>query len=136
MPHRSNRRERTTTARPSSRWLRILSWCVSLAVLGAAAWILHRYLSHIAWRDVVAAWSQLPARRIAYSVAATTVSLAMLAMFDVLAARTVVPNRVSAGLAAFAGAVTQGIANTLGFHAITGTAWRSSIRQHACRSLE
>jgi Predicted integral membrane protein len=110
-----------------SRWLRVLSWCGFLAVFGAAAWILHRYLSHIAWRDVAAAWSQLPARRIAYSVAATAVSLAMLTLFDVLAARTVVPDRVSAALAAFAGAVTQGIANTLGFHAITGTALRYRI---------
>jgi glycosyltransferase 2 family protein len=127
MPHKPDSREPTTTARPSSRWLRALSWCASLAVLGVAAWILHRYLSHIAWRDVAAAWSQLPARRIAYSVAATTVSFAMLAMFDVLAARKVVRDRVSAGLAAFAGAVTQGISNTLGFHAITGTALRYRI---------
>ena len=127
MPHRPAQRDSTTTAASPRRWLRILSWCGSLAVLGAAGWILNRYLSHIAWRDVAAAWSQLPARRIAYSVAATTVSLAMLAMFDVLAARTVVRERVSAGLAAFAGAVTQGISNTLGFHAITGTALRYRI---------
>jgi phosphatidylglycerol lysyltransferase len=127
VPHRSDPRESTTTARPSSRWLRFLSWCGFLAVLGAAAWILHRYLSHIAWRDVAAAWSQLPARRIAYSVAATVVSFAMLAMFDVLAVRTVVRDHVSPWLAAFAGAVTQGISNTLGFHAITGTALRYRV---------
>jgi len=127
MPHRPDLHPSSTPARSSSRWLRILSWCGSLAVLGAAAWILHRYLSHIAWRDVAAAWSQLPAHRIAYSVAAMAVSFAMLAMFDVLAARTVVRDRVSAGLAAFAGAVTQGISNTLGFHAITGTALRYRI---------
>src|SRR3546814_16890948 len=51
----------------------------------------------------------------------------MLALFDVLAARTVVGTRISATLAAFAGAVTQGISNTLGFHAITGTALRYRI---------
>ena len=127
MPHRLDQQDSTTTARPPARWLHLLSWCGSLAVLGAAAWILHRYLSHIAWRDVATAWSQLPARRITYSIAATTVSFTMLAMFDVLAARTVVRDRVSAGLAAFAGAVTQGISNTLGFHAITGTALRYRI---------
>ena len=127
MPHRPDPQVSSTPARPSSRWPRILSWCASLAVLGTAAWVLQRYLSQIAWRDVAAAWSRLPARRIAYSVAATAVSFAMLAMFDVLAARTVVRDRVSAGLAAFAGAVTQGIANTLGFHAITGTALRYRI---------
>jgi phosphatidylglycerol lysyltransferase len=90
-------------------------------------WILHRYLSQIAWRDVAAAWSQLPAHRIVYSIAATAVSFAMLAMFDVLAARTVVHDRVSAALAAFAGAVTQALSSTLGFHAITGTAVRYRI---------
>jgi len=98
-----------------------------MAIVGVAVWILHRYLSRIAWRDVAAAWSQLPARRIAYSIAATTISFAMLALFDVLAAYTVVRDRVSAWLAAFAGAVTQGISNTLGFHAITGTALRYRI---------
>lgn len=117
----------STVAATSSRWPRLLSWSASLAVFGAAAWILHRYLGHIAWRDVAAAWSRMPAQRIAYSIAAAAVSLAMLAMFDVLAARVVVRGRVSAGLAAFAGAVTQGISNTLGFHAITGTALRYRI---------
>jgi phosphatidylglycerol lysyltransferase len=51
----------------------------------------------------------------------------MLATFDVLAARTVVRDRIPAKLAAFAGAVTQGISNTLGFHAITGAALRYRI---------
>ncbi len=114
----------SSLAEPPSRWLRGLSWSGSLLVFGGAAWLLHRYVSHLAWRDVVAAWSELPARHIAYSVMAAAVSFAMLALFDVLAARTVVGDRVSAGFAAFAGAVTQGISNTLGFHAITGTALR------------
>ena len=48
-------------------------------------------------------------------------------MFDVLAARTVVRERIPAQLAAFAGAVTQGISNMLGFHAVTGTALRYRI---------
>ncbi|WP_426701956.1 UPF0104 family protein [Rhodanobacter sp. Col0626] len=111
----------------SSRWLHVLSWMGSLAMFALALWLLHRYLTGLAWHDVVAAWSQLPARRIAYSVAAAAVSFAMLAMFDVLAARTVVGARISAGFAAFAGAVTQGISNTLGFHAITGVALRYRI---------
>jgi uncharacterized membrane protein YbhN (UPF0104 family) len=126
MPHSPDQKNSATTASPT-RWLHILSWIGCLAIVGAAVWILHRYLSQIAWRDVMAAWSQLPGHRIAYSVAATAVSFAMLAMFDVLAARTVVRDRVSIGLAAFAGAVTQGISNTLGFHAITGTALRYRI---------
>jgi len=109
------------------RWLHLLSWLGSLAAFGLALWLLHRYVTHLAWRDVATAWSQLPGWRIAGSTGAALLSLTMLAMFDVLAARTVVRDRVSAGLAAFAGAVTQGISNTLGFHAITGTALRYRI---------
>lgn len=105
----------------------MLSWAASLLVIGGALWLLHRYLHHIAWRDVAAAWSHMPAWRIACSAVAGAVSLAMLALFDVLAARVVAPTRVSASLAAFAGAVTQCISNTLGFHAITGTALRYRI---------
>lgn len=127
MPHRPDQQDSTTTAASPTRWLHILSWIGCLAIVGAAVWILHRYLSQIAWRDVATAWSQLPAHRIAYSIAATAISIAMLALFDVLAAHSVVRDRVSAGLAAFAGAVTQGISNTLGFHAITGTALRYRI---------
>jgi phosphatidylglycerol lysyltransferase len=110
-----------------SHGLRVLSWVASMVVIGGALWLLHRYLHHIAWRDVAAAWSRMPAGRIACSAVAAAVSLAMLALFDVLAARVVAPRRVSAGLAAFAGAVTQSISNTLGFHAITGTALRYRI---------
>jgi uncharacterized membrane protein YbhN (UPF0104 family) len=117
-------RGQPTVAATPSRGLRLLSWCASLAMLAAAAWVLHRYLGQLVWRDVAVAWSNLPRRRVTYSVAATALSFAMLALFDVLAARVVVRDRVSARLAAFAGAVTQGISNTLGFHAITGTALR------------
>ncbi|AGG90509.1 UPF0104 family protein [Rhodanobacter denitrificans] len=111
----------------SARWLRLLSWSGSLAAFALALWLLHRYLTHLSWHDVAAAWSQLPGWRIACSAGAALLSLAMLAMFDVLAARTVVRERIPAQLAAFAGAVTQGISNTLGFHAITGAALRYRI---------
>lgn len=114
-------------ASTASRWLRLASWAASLMVIGAAIWMLHRYLGQIAWRDVITAWKQLPPRRIAYAFGATAVSLGMLAMFDVLAARVVTGRRVSTALAAFAGVVTQGISNALGFHAITGTAIRFRI---------
>ena len=96
-------------------------------MIALAAWIMHRYLGHIAWHDVAVAWSQLPARSIGWSLLATLGSFAMLALFDVLAARMVVQRRVSARLAAFAGAVTQGISNTLGFHAFTGSVVRYRI---------
>ena len=105
----------------------MLSWAGSLAVLGLAAWIVQHTLTGLAWHDVAAAWGRLSARQVAASIACTTVSFAMLALFDVLAARTAVPGRVSAARAAFAGAVSLGVSNTLGFHALTGGAVRYRI---------
>ena len=116
-----------TRATASTRWLRWLSWAGSLAVLGLAAWIVHHTLASLVWHDVAAAWARLSARKVAASIACTAVSFAMLALFDVLAARTAVPGRVSAARAAFAGAVSLGVSNTLGFHALTGGAVRYRI---------
>ena len=114
-------------ATASSRWLRRLSWAGSLAVLGLAGWIVQHTLTSLVWHDVAAAWARLSARQVAASIACTAQSFAMLALFDVLAARTVVPGRVSAARAAFAGAVSLGVSNTLGFHALTGGAVRYRI---------
>lgn len=100
-------------------------------MLLAAAWILHRYLGQIRWHDVATAWSRLPAHRIAWSVMAMLLSFSMLALFDLIAARIAVGDRVSAPLAAFAGAVTHGISNTLGFHAFTSSAVRYRIYRSA-----
>jgi len=109
------------------RWLRIASWGGALAIFALALWLLRRYLTDISWQAVAAAWAQLPNWRIAASAGSALLSLGMLALVDVLAARTVVGRRVSARLAALAGLVTQGISNTLGFHAITGAALRYRI---------
>jgi uncharacterized membrane protein YbhN (UPF0104 family) len=116
-----------TRSRAPQRWLRHLAWLVSLGLLGVMTWLLHRYLSVIAWSDVARAWSQLSAPRILASLGASAISLGMLALFDVIAARAVVGRRVTMRLAAFAGAVTQAVSNTLGFHAITGGAVRYRI---------
>lgn len=119
------------TSSRTSRWLHLLSLTGSLAMLLVATWILHRYLGHIRWHDVATAWSRLPATRIAWSIAAMLLSFGMLALFDVIASRIAVGHRVAAGLAAFAGAVTHGISNTLGFHALTGSAVRYRIYRSA-----
>lgn len=116
----------TTRAR-TPRLLHLLSWLGSIAMLALAAWLLCRYLGDLRWRDVVAALRQLPPARIALALAATAVSLAMLATFDVLAARTATPGRVSSLLAAFAGALAHALSNTLGFHALTAGAVRYRI---------
>ena len=114
------------------RWLRALSWLASALLLALAAWLLHRYLGAMRWRDVAAALTQLPRTHVAGAVAATAISFAMLAAFDVQAARRVAPSRASTGLAAFAGFAAHALSNTLGFHAVTGGAVRYRIYTTAC----
>ena len=108
-------------------WWRLLSWLASALLLALAAWLLHRYLGVMRWRDVAAALVMLPRAHVAGAVAATATSFAMLAAFDVLAARAVAPVRASSGLAAFAGFAAHALSNTLGFHAFTGGAVRYRI---------
>ena len=127
----TDRDERPGTRSRTWRWLRPVTWIISLAICTAALSILHRYLAHIAWRDVVAAWSRLPPTRVFWSVLATAISLGLLGLFDVLAVRTVIPGRVSNVLATFAGTVTNAMANTLGFHAVTGSAVRYRLYRAA-----
>jgi uncharacterized membrane protein YbhN (UPF0104 family) len=116
-----------TGGSPARRWLRGLSWLVSMLLLALAAWLLQRYLGAMRWRDVAAALAQLPRAHVAGALAATATSFAMLAAFDVLAARSVAPTRASTGLAAFAGFAAHALSNTLGFHAFTGGAVRYRI---------
>lgn len=104
-----------------------LSWAGSALMLALAAWLLHRYLGALDWREVHAAIVHLPPTRLTGACAATALSLAMLATFDILAARSVAPRRASARLAGFAGAAAHALSNTLGFHALTGGAVRYRI---------
>lgn len=113
-------------------WLQVSSWLVSAALIGLAAWLLHRYLGAIAWRDVASALARLPRDRLLGALAATTASFAMLALFDLLAARRVAPE-CPAPVAAFAGFAAHALSNTLGFHALTGGAVR--YRVYATASL-
>jgi len=117
----------TTGSSRTPRWLRAVSWIVSALLLALAAWLLHRYLGAMRWRDVATALRQLPGAHVAGALGATSISFTMLAAFDVLAARRVAPARASLGLAAFAGFAAHALSNTLGFHAVTGGAVRYRI---------
>lgn len=122
------------TAPAASRLPRLthaLSLAAALIMLGVAAWLMHRYLNQIRWRDFAAAWAQLPARRIAASALAAMLSFAMLAVFEMQAVRLTVGRQVSLRRAAFAGVVSNALANTLGFHAITASAVRYRVYRAA-----
>lgn len=114
-------------SRAAPPWSRLLSAALALGVIGVATWLLHRYLHAMRWRDFAAAWQALPARAIGASSSATCVSFAMLAAFEMQAARLGAPGRVSLRRAAFAGVVSNAIGNMLGFHAITASAVRYRI---------
>lgn len=120
-------RPAASSADTSSTLVRWLSWGAAAAMLSVAIWLMHRYLLQISWRAFAAAWSQLPASRIAGSILATGVSFAMLAVFEMQAAALTVPGRVPRRRAAFAGMVANALANTLGFHALTASAARFRI---------
>lgn len=108
-------------------WSRLLSAALALGVIGLAAWLLHRYLRAMRWQDFAAAWQALPAHAIVASAAATCASFAMLAAFEMQAARLSAHGRASMRRAAFAGVVSNAIGNLLGFHAITASAVRYRI---------
>lgn len=113
-----------TAASPLMRWL---STGAALVMLSVAAWLMHRYLAQISWREFAVAWSQLPASSIVGSILAAAVSFTMLAAFEMQAAALTAPGRISPRRAAFAGVVANALANTLGFHALTASAVRFRI---------
>lgn len=109
----------------------MLAWATAVITLAIVAWIVGRALPAIDWRGVAQAWSALPPAWIAASLACSLVSFCMLALLDVLASHAIAAQRVSAKRAAFAGAVSHAISNTLGFHAVTGSAIRFRIYSSA-----
>lgn len=127
MPQPPPHRDAIGLRRLPRRLIRALAVGVSLTMLCGAAWILHRALAKLSWQEVLNALEQISNAHIALSLAATAVSFVMLAGFDVVAARLTAPHQVTWRTAAFAGAVSQSVSNTLGFHAITGAAIRFRI---------
>lgn len=103
------------------------SWIAAVIALAIVAWVVGRAVLAIDWHGVAHAWSVLPPGRIALSLAGSLISFGMLALLDVLAARSIAANRVSAKRAALAGAVSHAFSNTLGFPALTGSVIRYRI---------
>lgn len=97
---------------------------VMAAIVGGAAFLLHRYIERMAWQDVREAIDRIPRWHVVGSIAATLISWICLTAYDVFAVETVVPGKVSMRMKIFSGFTTHAICNALGFHAITGTALR------------
>ena len=65
--------------------------------------------------------------RIAACLALTAASFACLALYDLVGVQLAAPGRVPARLALLAGASSAAVANTLGFHAVSGSAVRAHL---------
>lgn len=125
---------------PRARWqraaLHLLEPHVLGPLLGAVATVLailaiHAVSARIHLHDIRSSLAAMPGIAIAQALGFTTLGLAALAMYDVLAARRVAPDRVRPGLAAFAGFVGYGFSNALGFHVFVGGPIRYRIYQTA-----
>jgi uncharacterized membrane protein YbhN (UPF0104 family) len=68
-----------------------------------------------------------PARHIAASLALTAASFLCLALYDLVGVHVAAPGKASARLALLSGACSAAVANTLGFHAVSGSAVRAHL---------
>ncbi|MCE9648735.1 MAG: lysylphosphatidylglycerol synthase domain-containing protein [Parvibaculum sp.] len=119
-------------ASPSWRfWSHALPPAIAAVILLVAVFVLYRQFEAISLVALVGAIREQPLSRIAVALALTAVSFLALSTYDVFAARTVVPGRVSWARGALAGAAGNAVANTLGFHAVTGSAVRYRLYKQA-----
>ena len=77
--------------------------------------------------ELEAAVLRQPAWHICACLALTAASFACLALYDLVGVHVAAPGRVCARLALLAGACSAAIANTLGFHAVSGSAVRAHL---------
>ena len=103
---------------------RVLQWALSAIIVVAAGLMLWQQAKQLSWQQLRIAFSATPNARIAWSVLATAASFACLAAYEWFAVRRVAPGRIAPAQALRIGAIAHAISNTLGFHALTGGAFR------------
>jgi uncharacterized membrane protein YbhN (UPF0104 family) len=134
-PDRSTTSIPPSETRSSSPLRRLRPVAIAILLLGASAWFLHNQFPEISFTAVHAAIGAQPMWAIWTTVACTTISFAGLASYDALAAWLVARGRVSLWLSAFAGATSNAVSNTLGFHLVTGGAVRLRLYRTAGLSI-
>jgi uncharacterized membrane protein YbhN (UPF0104 family) len=112
-------------------WLR---WSASALVLLLSAWLLWRQLQALSLAQLQAALLSMPASAFALSAAATAVSFACLAGYELLVTQWLAPGKVPPALAWRTGLVAHALANTLGFHPVTAVALR--LRAYGARGID
>lgn len=109
---------------------RFLNVALLVIVVGASAWVLAGVARTLPLAQIADAIAATAHWRITAAIAFTAISFGALASYDVIAARLAAPGAVPNVAAAFAGAAGNAISNTLGFHAVTGSAVRYRIYSH------
>lgn len=119
-------------AKSGSRWhLPHLAPLVGVVVVALAAYVIHRVSAEVHVADIEAALAATPLRSILFALLLTGVSFVAMALYDVLGAEQVAPGKVPKGIAAFAGATSFAVANTVGFHVLTGVPIRYRLYARA-----
>jgi uncharacterized membrane protein YbhN (UPF0104 family) len=107
-----------------TRHWRALQWPLSTVIVVAAGFLLWNQARDLSWLQLRNALAATPGTRIVLSLLATAASFACLAAYEWFAVRRVASDRVAAVQAFRIGAIAHAISNTLGFHALTGGAFR------------
>lgn len=101
-----------------------LQWLLAVTVMLLAGIALWHQAQTLSLAQLRVAWLAAPTPDLAWALAATALSFACLSGYERIATERVVPGQVPAALALRVGALAHALSNTLGFHALTGTAFR------------
>lgn len=98
-------------------------WLAAAVLLLAGVALWHQFQA-LSLAQLQAAWDATPGASTAWALLATATSFACLAAYERFATERVAPGRVPPGMALRVGALAHALSNTLGFHALTGSAFR------------
>jgi len=110
-----------------ARWITLARRAGVVLALGLVVVALDVVFRGLRLADLEQALLRQPPARVLACLALTACSFLCLALYDVVAVRVAAPGRVRARLALLAGAASAAVANTLGFHAVSGSAVRAHL---------
>lgn len=112
---------------------RIVGIMVAIAVILGALHLLHKQVENITLATVLEAMRNTSITAIAVSAVATLLSFIAISVNEIIAVHTLTEKQPNTKTAVLAGATGNALCNTLGFHALTLTAWR--YRVYACAGV-
>ncbi len=112
----------------------VFAAALAVAVTVFAFYLLHRFTADISLAEVVSDIRNTPVSHLLLALAATVVSFAAIALYEILAVRTAAPGQVSDARAAWTGVAGFALSDVAGFHVLTGGALR--YRLYSQRGLD